>query len=554
MLQPLLSSIEYGGYISLAKLFSIIAAFYIWLLLSNWIFKDARAVRTNVKLWLSMILATGFVTILIWLFLPLFIIGLLIYVVAVLTVTMVYIMHRNSLVAPFEKILCLEHFKRLFSSDQKKLAQITGGLQFVTANDNEVDVPEPNSKEAYGFRVACELLTDLLWRRVSDAVLMPGVEEYSVSITIDGVTTQADPIDREDVEYLIYFIKHLADLSHEEKRKPQNGSFKIKKDGETYEWKVSTAGSKIGEQLKFHRAQENSILNIEEIGFDSKQIESIKALKEVKDGLILIAGPKESGVTSTLYALLRNHDAFLNSIVTLEKRPAGEIESITQNIFALSDTGTSTYDKRLKSIIRFGPDIVGVGDVEDSDTAIVCNESAAKKLLYVTIESQSCLDAMKKWIKLSKDKALATKNLRGIITVRLMRKLCEECREAYEPNPATLKKLNIKPGSVTTLYRPGEVEYTRSGKPIYCEHCQGTGYYGRTAVFETIFIDEQLREAIKKAKTMQEISLLFRKSGMLLMQEQAIKKVAQGELAMHEVVRVLKTAAKSTSTSKKKKA
>ncbi len=554
MLQPLLSSIEYGGYISLAKLLSIIVAFYVWLLLSNWIHKDARAVRTNVNLWLSIILVAGFLGLLVWMFVPLFIVGSLVYIIAVLAVTMIYIIHRNSRVASFEKILNIEHFKRLFSNDAKKMAQASKGLQFITANGNDVDTPEANSKEAYGFKVACELLTDFLWRRVSDAALMPGTEEYSVSVTIDGVVTKSDPLDREDVEYLIYFIKQLADLDVEEKRKPQNGSFKIRKDGDAYEWEVSTAGSRVGEQLKFHRAQEHNIVSIEDVGFDSKQIESIKALKEVKDGLVLIAGPKESGVTSTLYTLLRNHDAFLNSIVTLEKRPAGEIESVTQNIFSLSDTGTSTYDKRLKSIVRFGPDIVGVGDVEDSETAIICNESAKKKLIYVTIESPNCLDAMKKWIKLSKDKSLATENLRGIVTVRLMRKLCEECREAYEPNPATLKKLNIKPGSVTTLYRPGEVEYTRSGKPIYCDNCQGTGFYGRTAVFETVFINEQMREAINKAKTMQEIALIFRKSGMLLMQEQAIKKVAQGELAMHEVVRALKTAAKSTSTSKKKKA
>lgn len=551
MPESLLATIQYGDYISLAKFIPLVIAFYIWILLSNWILKDARAVRTNEVLWGSIFLGAGFLSLLAWLFIPLFVAGVLIYSITVLAIAMIYIMHRNSKVSAFERILTLEHLKRMFSNDDKKMDQASKGFTFVTANGNDVDTPEAKSKEAQGFKIACILMQDCIWRRASEMKLIPDTESYTVSMVIDGVKTKADSLTREDVEYLIYYIKHLADLNIKEKRKPQNGTFKIRKDSDSYEWEVTTAGSRVGEQAYFRKLEEFDLIKVEDVGFDSKQVESLKALREEKDGLILIAGPKKSGVTSTLYTLLRNHDAFLNSIVTLEKRPASEIESITQNTFSLTDTGTSTFDKRLQSIVRFGPDIVGVGDVDDSASAIACCNIAEKKLVYATLEAESCLDALKTWIKLCKDKSLATRNIRGIVTVRLMRKLCLDCREAYQPNPKMLKKLNIKASSIDTLYRPGETEYTRSGKPILCNNCQGTGFHSRIAIFETVFITDEIRSAIKKAKTMQEIASITRKSGMLLMQEQAIKKVAQGELAIHEVIRELKNSEKPASKTKK---
>ena len=120
---------------------------------------------------------------------------------------------------------------------------------------------------------------------------------------------------------------------------------------------------------------------------------------------------------------------------------------------------------------------------------------------------------------------------------RLVRKLCEECRQPYKPNPALLKKFNISPEEAGTFYRPGEIEYDKHGKPIVCEKCQGTGFFGQIGLFETIRIDDKLQETIRAAKSVKEITAAFRRSGMLYMQEQSIKKVAQGVTSINEVIR-----------------
>ena len=251
-----------------------------------------------------------------------------------------------------------------------------------------------------------------------------------------------------------------------------------------------------------------------------------------------MSGPPKSGVTTTLYTLLGNHDPFMNNINTLEKNPAAELTNITQFTFNLSDTGTTTFARRLQSILRRGPDIIGIADGEDPQTAKLATAAAKEdKIVYIELEANSVNQAIEKWLKLVGDKNLVADTLTAILNQRLVRTLCNECRQAYQPNPALFKKFNIPANEVRTFYRPGEIEYTKHGKPIICEKCQGSGFYGRTGLFETIRINDELREVIRNAKTTQEIATAFRKAGMLYMQEQSIKKVAHSITSINEVIR-----------------
>ena len=545
MAGTILAQLTYGGYISLMKFIPIVVLFYLWIMLINWVFVDTQAVRTKTNFWVGIVITTGVFCSVAWLLIPLYVIGLIIYIITMTTISMVYVMHRNGLVADFERILTAAHLKSILSNDSKKIEKSSKGFTFITANDNPIDIPEPKTRDAFGFQAACDLFNDAIWKRAEIIKLLPSGENYSVTYFIDGVTTNSDPKSKEDVDFLIHYVKQLADLDVNERRKPQKSKFKTKRGTESVEWEVQTAGSTAGEQLLFKKLVAFTEMRIENVGLTEKQVEQIKTLRNNKSGLFLIAGSKGTGVTTAMYAFLKNHDPFLNSINTLEKRPAAEIESITQNFFTMSDTGTSTYDKRLTSILRFGPDIVGVGDCDDAKTAMVAATWASKKMIYVTIDAQNCIEGLAKWIKLVNDKKLATENLVGIASPKLFRVLCDQCREAYQPNPETLRKLNIPANKVEVLYRPGEVQYTRGGKPIICEKCQGTGYYGRTCVFETVVINEQMRDAIKEAKTAQEILSILRKGGMSLMQEEAIKCVVKGELSVNEVVRGLSAPSKN---------
>jgi type II secretory ATPase GspE/PulE/Tfp pilus assembly ATPase PilB-like protein len=537
----ILAEIGYGGYVALYKLLLVLAFFLVWLPLVNWVYVDCQAVKTDRRLWTLITVCTGAAAIWLWLLIPFFWIGFLIYLILVGSVAMSYVMHRNGRVAEFEKVLTADHLRSLLINPNKKISKSSRGLAFITANKNEVPVPDPKSPDAEAFQVLCEIIDDAIWRRVSQIVLTPQKDNYAVVYEIDGVASRQGERSKEEIELLSRYLKQLADLDIEEKRKPQSGLFSALKDNDWKKkvaWEVQTAGSTAGEQLRIIRAEDYTSRKLTELGLNENQFESIASLRDCKGGVVLISGPAKSGITSTMYALLGNHDPFLNNIITLERKIAAELSSITQNEYTLSDTGTTTFSRKLQSLLRRGPDIVGVSDCDEEVAAKLCC-SAAKdgKMVYATLTATSVIETVDKFLKLVGDKNMVADALEAVVNQRLVRTLCPDCRQAYKPNPALFQKFNIPAGQVEMFYRPGEIEYDKHGKPMICEKCQGTGFYGRMGLFETIRITDELRQMIRSSNSIQEISSAFRKAGMLYMQEQSIKKVTEGLTSINEIIR-----------------
>jgi type II secretory ATPase GspE/PulE/Tfp pilus assembly ATPase PilB-like protein len=278
--------------------------------------------------------------------------------------------------------------------------------------------------------------------------------------------------------------------------------------------------------------------NLGELGLTPDQIVQLESLKTLKQGLVIVSGPRNTGVTTTFYCLLRQHDAFLNTILTVEKRPAAELNQITQHIYSLSDTGTASYAQKVQQVVRSDPDIFGVGDCSDEQTALFLVKAARNKLVYVTIEAPSVMLALARWLKwVGAEKDAFIDVLAGMTCQRLLRDLCDACKEAYEPNKDILKKFNIPADRVQLLYRAGEPKTTKKGKPIVCQKCQGMGFYGRTALFETIVVDDKLRQALKQCSNLQEMAVQLRRAKLLYLQEQAIRRVVEGKTAINEVIR-----------------
>jgi type II secretory ATPase GspE/PulE/Tfp pilus assembly ATPase PilB-like protein len=526
-----IAAAEYGSYVALYKLIILLGFFLAWMPLVNWIYTDSQAVRADKRLWTAAIVISGAVS--------------LIFVIVVGSGSLAYVMHRNARVAEFEKVLTAEHLKGLFVNPQKKLQKASLGLAFITANKNEVPMPDAKTPEAEGFTLACGLIDDALWRRVSLVTLLPQKDNYSVIYEIDGINTRQGERNKEDVERIAHYIKHLADLDVEEKRKPQKGTFSIIKDNDWKKkvtWEVQSAGSTAGEQIRLCKTEDYCTRKIENLGFNENQFESIRSLRDIKSGLILISGPAKSGVTTTLYTLLGNHDPFMNNINTLERKRAADLANITQNEFSLSDTGTTTYGRKLQTLLRRGPDIVGISDCEDEQSAKLCCAAVKDgKIIYAVMQATSVVETIEKMLRFIGDKNVLADTLEAVINQRLVRTLCEDCRQAYKPNQALFQKFNIPSDEVDMFYRPGEIEYDKHGKPIVCQKCQGTGFYGRVGLFETIRMTDELRQVIRTSTTTQEIAAAFRKSGMLYMQEQSIKKVTEGITSINEVIRNFST-------------
>jgi type II secretory ATPase GspE/PulE/Tfp pilus assembly ATPase PilB-like protein len=535
----LLVSVEYGGYISIIKLIIFLVLFFPWLPLLGWVHSDAKAVETKVVFWTGIVLGAGAAGAIIWLIMPIFVIGMLLYLIAVGAVSLAYVKHRNTRVLDFDRVLTTQHIKGLLAGEEKKL----GGMKnfvFFTANRNEVPLPEPRTPEFFGYKTSYEILSDAIWRRADSIMFSPTAQGYSVTYHIDGAPLKQPGIAKEQMKYIVHFLKHLADLDTKEIRKPQRGKFRASKDKTNTEWEVTTAGSTAGEQIRLKLLTRENITRLADIGLMPDQYEQLSRFREIKQGLFITTGPKKSGVTTTFYALLRNHDAFLNSINTLERRPSVELPNITQNIYALSDTGTTTFAKKLQAMVRMGPDIVGVADCEDAETAqVACTSSKDGKLVYVTLEADSVIQALGKWLKLVGNITLAVDTLLGISNQRLLRKLCNECKQAYTPDKELLRKFNISAEKTKVLYRAGKVQYDKHSKPTTCEHCQGTGYVGRTGVFETVILNDELRNVVKQSKSLPEIGTQFRRAKTPYLQEQVLRKVISGVTSVNEMVRVL---------------
>jgi type II secretory ATPase GspE/PulE/Tfp pilus assembly ATPase PilB-like protein len=539
----LLMAVEYGGYISIVKLVILLGCYLLWLLLVSWAARDAKAVGSNVPLWIGVLLGGGAVCLILWFVIPVYIVGLLAFLLPVGGAGIAYVRHRNTHVLDFDRVLTIEHIKSIVSHSKKLEAM--ENFMFITSNNNEVPIPESRTPMFFGYRTAYDVVTDAIWRRASIIAYMPRGENYEVVYHIDGAATPQPAVPREQVDYLIHFVKELAGLDSKEKRKPQKGKFRSRQNKENTDWEVSTAGSTAGEQLRLKQVSKEHELRVGELGLAQEQLEQFTGVTKLQQGLFLITGPQKSGVTTTLYALLREHDAFLNSINTLEKQPATKLANITQNTFTLTDTGTSTYGKRLRALVRMGPDILGVGECEDPETAQVASLAAKDgKLIYVILKADSVLQGLGKWIKLVGDKKLVAQTVIGVSNQRLMRKLCENCKQGYTPNTELLKKFNLPAEKAKVLYRPGKEVYDKKGKPSVCGKCQGTGFVGRMGVFEMILLTDELRAAVRDVKQLPELGMQFRRAKMLYLQEQALRKAIAGSTAINEMVRVLAPAEK----------
>jgi type II secretory ATPase GspE/PulE/Tfp pilus assembly ATPase PilB-like protein len=537
----LAASVGLGGYVSLFKLIIFVGLFFAWIPLINWVNEDTRNLEIKNSIWTIILFIAGIVGLIAWILVPVFIAGFLIFIIVIGVTAIIYVRYRNTLVMDHDKLLTIDHIKSLMVSKEKKLEAIKG-FSFYTANKNEVPLPQPRTKEFPGYKATYDLIKDATWRRASSIILSPTPQDYQVAYHIDGTVAQQPALPKGQADYLINFVKNLADLDTNEKRKPQKGLFRLHKHKQTslIEWEVSTAGSTAGEQVRLKQITQSDKTKLTDLGLMPEQIEQMQKLTQAKQGVVIVSGPEKSGVTTTLYAMVRCHDAFLANVTTLERQPSERLPNIIQNVYSLSDTGTTTFAKKLQTIVLNKPDVIAIAGCEDTATAkVACAAAREGRLVYLTLKANSVIEALNKWFKLVGDRNLAAGALIGISNQRLIRQLCKDCKEGYTPDKEQIRKFNLSPEKTKVLYRAGKVIYDKRGKGTACENCQGTGYLGRTGIFELITINKELSQVIQ-TQPIDEIGKHFRRARMLYLQEQALRKVINGTTTINEMIRVLK--------------
>lgn len=545
---------EPGGFVSPVKVGVLFGAFLAWLHACQWVARDTRAIRLQwPEFWHGAVLTGGALGVLAWLFLPwrggLFAVGGLVWFVLAGGTAIAYVIYRNGRVIENAKVLTVGHIKRLMAGRKGKGGSgIDERVKLKDADGSSVRIPE-EPEEIAEFALAQDFLFDALWRRATEVNLTVQGDRTRLAYRVDGAVAEREPLEREQADRLLRFMRRIAGQDPEEHRRPQTGKIEARMPGggskSKVEISVRTEGSTAGERLYLRITTDETRFRLPDIGLTEPQMKQVQDLIAADSGLVIFSAPKRAGLTSTLYAALRWHDAFIQHLHTLERSPLMEIENVTQNVYN-NEGGAGGFARQLGTILRREPDVVMVEACDDTETGtLVAREAAGGRKIYLGMVADDTFAALKGFLGFCDNRTVAADALRAVVCQRLVRKLCPACKQAYRPDPNVLRKANLPVSKDQMFFQPPrEPELDKKGNPIICPSCQGASYLGRTGVFELLIVDDVIREMIKGNASIRDIRDHARKNQMRYVWEEGLEKVKEGVTGMNEILRVLKPAAK----------
>jgi len=539
-----------AGYFSYVKLAVVGLCVVGWAFACQWADGDAIRVKTKREQWNLIVFSGGVAGLLVLFFIPwpgnLFFLGLAFFVLLGGSGLLAYVFHRNRRVVNTARVLTWSHAKRTVSRAKgQKKEKVDKGIRVLLATENGKSVKRPEeTADIEAYDEVQDFLFDAFWRRATEVDLAIGTEKARVIYRIDGVASEKlEGTTVEGAERVITYMKQLAGLDPEERRRPQTGHVQaaLLADGaDMARVEVTTSGSTAGERLRLRVRSAAQLKRIDGLGFAEPRLEALRELIKARTGLLIFSGPRQNGVTTTQYAVMREHDAFMQNLHTLEKVPLLELDNITQHRYR-NDPDVN-YARQVRTVLRREPDVMLIGECEDSETAqLACQAVADDKKIYLAIEANSCIDALARFLALVEDPPSVVKALRGVINQRLVRVLCSTCRQSYRPDEKLLRKANLPVDKIDTFYRqPTEPITDKRGREIICQTCRGSGYLGRVGVFEVLEMDKSTLALISEGAPMKAIKAQARKNRMHYLQEEGLLKVIDGTTSLNEILRGLR--------------
>ncbi|NLF32160.1 MAG: Flp pilus assembly complex ATPase component TadA [Planctomycetes bacterium] len=539
LLMTLVAAANPGFYIMPVKLVVFCLLLVPWLWACGWADRDTRITRMPREIWLTVAVGAGVAGLLVWLLVPIYLIGLGIYVVLLSTVASVYVMQRNAKVVPGARVLTSEWFATILERKRDRSVNLDAKLKLYDSQKQPAVLPVDGTvEEKTIFNRTQDLLYDVMWRRASEVDLSPAsAEELQVRYVIDGMVVPSDPLERPLGDQLIDYLKELAGMDLEDRRRPQSGKIAVDLAGQQVDIDLVAAGSTSGPRMQMKVLQEAVRTRLAELGMLDDVLQAVRKVTGQPKGLVLAASKPRNGLTSTLYSLMRDHDAYTQHLMTVEAAPEADMENITQNTYA----NDADEDRVVAGVLRRDPDVLMVDRAATTEAARRLVEAAGSVKVIVGVSARDSFYALATWVKTVGDPAAAVRPLTGVLSQVLMRKLCPDCREAYQPNADLLRKANLPADRAAKFYRPPKELTDEKGRPIICPTCQGSGYFGRTAAFELLVLDDELRKLIASGAGLTQIKAAARKNGMLYLQEQALRLVMEGITSVEEVIRVTRT-------------
>jgi len=403
-----------------------------------------------------------------------------------------------------------------------------GGLDALTHGLEEPEDLLDVSDEAPIIRLVNSLLFQAVKERASDIHIEPYEKDLMVRFRIDGVLYEIIRPPKRFQNSIASRIKIMGGLNIAEKRLPQDGRIQIKIAGKDIDIRLSTLPIAHGERIVMRLLDRESVmLDLEQLGFSANNLEVMNGLIHLTHGIILVTGPTGSGKTTTLYAALQKINSSDKNIITIEDPVEYQLEGIGQ--IQVNPKIQLTFANGLRSIVRQDPDVILVGEIRDRETAeIAVQASLTGHLVFSTLHTNDSAGAIARLVDMGVEPFLISSSLLAIMAQRLVRMLCPECRTPDRPTVEFLKEVGLEEEARgATFY-----------KPVGCPKCLNTGFAGRSAIYELLMVNDEIRELINRNADSTEIKRKARGQGMLTLREDAAHKALRGLTSLSEIVRV----------------
>ncbi|MCM8773215.1 MAG: Flp pilus assembly complex ATPase component TadA [Candidatus Omnitrophica bacterium] len=373
-------------------------------------------------------------------------------------------------------------------------------------------------------------LTNYIFRRAVEEkasdVLIELLREHSrVRYRIDGVLREAHTFPKSMYNFVISRIKVIANLDITEHRLPQDGRFRLNIEGRDVDFRVSVLPSVMGEKIVLRILDKSlALLDLDRLGFEGELINQLKRDSLSSYGMILVCGPTGSGKTTTMYSILRHIYTPEKNIITVEDPIEYQLAGINQ-VNTNEEVGL-TFASALRSILRQDPDVIMVGEIRDFETVDIAIKSALTgHLVLSTIHTTTSSGSVTRLINMGVEPFLISSTIVGVLAQRLVRRLCENCKELSDVPLSVKEELGIKKEAV--IY-----------KPKGCKLCYNSGYKGRIVLGEYLHLDPDIRRLINESSNEHIIRKEAKTKGMLTLREDGILKLEKGITSLEEVLRV----------------
>ncbi len=422
----------------------------------------------------------------------------------------------------------LDRYYREDSSQSKqRMQQLVAELQ---QQGTKIDLEDKAAmaKAAPVVKLLNYILYQAIRDKASDIHLEPFEGDFKIRYRVDGSLFELQAPPPHLAEALIARVKVMSDLDIAETRLPQDGRIELNVGGRSVDLRVSTLPTMFGESTVMRILDRSVVaLNLDNLGLVPAVRDRLRKFTELPHGIVLVTGPTGSGKTTTLYAMLNEANKEDTKVITVEDPVEYDLEGIIQ--IPVNDEIDVTYAKVLRTILRQDPDVILVGEIRDRETAQTAIEaSLTGHLVFSTLHTNDAASAITRLVDIGIEPFLLTATVQGILAQRLVRRVCAECKNFYEPADDVLQRLGLQAGQVLG-------KRFAFGKG--CQACNFTGHRGRMAITEILDIDDRLREMILQGASTTALQAAAVENGLVTLRQNGLQAVFDGITTVEELIR-----------------